>query len=75
MGRTLIKGAAIVSMDPKIGDLRKGDILMGERHRHPPVLVKTTSARRTPTANTTADAARAPALNPCREWSHATRST
>jgi len=28
MRRTLIKGAAIVSMDPEVGDLRKGDILI-----------------------------------------------
>jgi 5-methylthioadenosine/S-adenosylhomocysteine deaminase len=32
MRRTLIKGAAIVSMDPAIGDLRKGDTLIeGDR--------------------------------------------
>ena len=32
MRRTLIKGAAIVSMDPAIGDLRKGDVLIeGDR--------------------------------------------
>lgn len=32
MQRTLVKGAAIVSMDPQIGDLRKGDILIeGDR--------------------------------------------
>ena len=28
MSRTLIRGAAIVSMDPTVGDLRKGDILI-----------------------------------------------
>src|SRR5215217_2353492 len=28
MQRTLIKGPAIVSMDPAIGDLRKGDVLI-----------------------------------------------
>src|SRR4029077_3895564 len=28
MRRKLIKGAAIVSMDPAIGDLRKGDVLI-----------------------------------------------